>query len=118
MAYNPFDFFRKHQKVLFGVFTVIIMFVFILQFGQGDFFQRFPHWIAKFQTTGTPLAKVDGSEIKESQLRDVNGERGLANGYMLQANAKSLDATAKKAFHLAAHKLPVSTKMVKRGATL
>ena len=28
------------------------------------------------------------------------------------------DATAKKAFHLAAHKLPVSTKMVKRGATL
>ena len=28
------------------------------------------------------------------------------------------DATAKKAFHLAAHKLPVSTKMVKRGTTL
>ncbi len=28
------------------------------------------------------------------------------------------DATAKKAFHLAAHKLPVSTKLVKRGATL
>ena len=28
------------------------------------------------------------------------------------------DATAKKAFSLAAHKLPVSTKMVKRGATL
>ena len=28
------------------------------------------------------------------------------------------DASARKAFHLAAHKLPVSTKMVKRGATL
>ena len=28
------------------------------------------------------------------------------------------DATAKKAFTLAAHKLPVSTKMVKRGSTL
>jgi large subunit ribosomal protein L16 len=28
------------------------------------------------------------------------------------------DAIAKKAFHLAAHKLPVSTKMVKRGTTL
>jgi large subunit ribosomal protein L16 len=28
------------------------------------------------------------------------------------------DPTAKKAFLLAAHKLPVSTKMVKRGATL
>jgi large subunit ribosomal protein L16 len=28
------------------------------------------------------------------------------------------DATAKKAFSLAAHKLPVATKMVKRGSTL
>jgi large subunit ribosomal protein L16 len=28
------------------------------------------------------------------------------------------DEIAKKAFHLAAHKLPVATKMVKRGATL
>ncbi len=28
------------------------------------------------------------------------------------------DAMAKKAFHLAAHKLPVATKMVKRGTTL
>jgi large subunit ribosomal protein L16 len=28
------------------------------------------------------------------------------------------DASAKKAFHLASHKLPVATKMVKRGATL
>jgi large subunit ribosomal protein L16 len=28
------------------------------------------------------------------------------------------DASAKKAFHLASHKLPVSTKMVKRGAGL
>ena len=28
------------------------------------------------------------------------------------------DESAKKAFHLASHKLPVSTKMVKRGATL
>ncbi len=28
------------------------------------------------------------------------------------------DETARKAFHLAAHKLPVATRMVKRGATL
>jgi len=28
------------------------------------------------------------------------------------------DASAQKAFHLASHKLPVATKMVKRGATL
>jgi large subunit ribosomal protein L16 len=39
-------------------------------------------------------------------------------GRMLYEMEGCDDATAKKAFGLAAHKLPVSTKLVKRGATL
>ncbi len=39
-------------------------------------------------------------------------------GRMLYELAGVDDASAQKAFHLAAHKLPVSTKMVKRGAAL
>jgi large subunit ribosomal protein L16 len=39
-------------------------------------------------------------------------------GRMLYELAGVDDASAQKAFHLAAHKLPVATKMVKRGATL
>lgn len=97
MAYNPFDFFRRNQKLFFGGLTILVMFMFILSFGQGDFFQRFPQWLAKFQTHGNPMAKIDGAEIKESQLRDVGNDRGLANAYMLAANARSLDATSKKA---------------------
>jgi hypothetical protein len=97
MAYNPFDFFRRNQKVFFGGLTILVMFMFILSFGQGDFFSRFPQWVAKFQTHGDVMAKIDGAAIKESQLRDVANERNLANGYMLAANAKSLDAAAKKA---------------------
>ncbi len=97
MAYNPFDFFRRNQKLFFGGLTILVMFMFILSFGQGDFFSHFPQWVAKFQTHGDVMAKIDGATIKESQLRDVNSERGLANGYMLQANAKSLDAAARKA---------------------
>ncbi len=100
MAYNPFDFFRKHQKVLFAVVTVIIMFVFVLQAGVsggGDFFQAFPRWIAKFQTHGEPMAVIDGGTVKASQVADVGGDRGLANGYMLQANTRSLAAAAAKA---------------------
>src|SRR4051812_16181475 len=100
MAYNPFDFFRKHQKVLFAVVSVIIMFVFVLQAGVsggGDFFQAFPRWLAKFQTSGDTMAVIDGSTIKESQLRDVSVERNLANGYMIQAANKALEASAKAA---------------------
>ncbi len=39
-------------------------------------------------------------------------------GRMLYELAGVDDASAQKAFHLAAHKLPVATKMVKRGAVL
>ena len=90
MAYNPFDFFRRNQKLFFGGLTVLVMFMFILSFGQGDFFSRFPKWIEKFQTSGDKMAVIDGSTIKGSQLRNVADERGLANGYMQQANARAL----------------------------
>ena len=39
-------------------------------------------------------------------------------GRMLYELAGVDDASAQKAFHLAAHKLPVATKLVKRGAAL
>jgi large subunit ribosomal protein L16 len=39
-------------------------------------------------------------------------------GRMLYELAGVDDASAQKAFHLAAHKLPVATKLVKRGAVL
>src|SRR4051812_4290090 len=100
MAYNPFDFFRKHQKVLFAGVTVVIMFVFVLQAGVSsgaDFFQSFPRWLAQWQTHGDVMAKIDGSTIKESQLRDVAAERNLANGYMNQAASKALDAAGRAA---------------------
>jgi large subunit ribosomal protein L16 len=39
-------------------------------------------------------------------------------GRMLYELAGVDDASAQKAFHLAAHKLPVATKLVKRGTVL
>lgn len=97
MAYNPFDFFRRNQKLFFGGLTILVMFMFILSFGRGDFFSWFPQWIAKFQTHGDTMAVIDGSTIKESQLRDLATERNLANGYMIQAANKALEASAKAA---------------------
>lgn len=94
MAYNPFDFFRRNQKLFFAGLTVLVMFMFVLSFGQGDFFSWFPQQLAKWQTTGDVMVTVDGGKIKESQLGDIGRERTLANGYMLQAAGKALRAAA------------------------
>ena len=97
MAYNPFDFFRRNQKLFFAGLTVMVMFMFVLSFGQGDFFDQASTWLGKWQTHGEVMAVIDGSKIKESQLQDVSAERQLANGYMLQAAEKGLAASEKVA---------------------
>lgn len=90
MAYNPFDFFRRNQKLFFGGLTILVMFMFILSFGQGDFFSQASQWIGQWQTHGDTLAVIDGSTIKKSQVDDVSSTRGLANGYMLNVASRSL----------------------------
>lgn len=97
MAYNPFNFFRRNSKLFFAGLTILVMFMFVLSFGRGDFFSWFPQQMAKWQSTGDVMAKIDGATIKESQLRDVTAERQLANAYMLQAAGRALVATAKAA---------------------
>ncbi len=106
MAYNPFDFFRKNQKILFAALTVMVMVMFILSFGQGDFFSQFPQWIGKWQKTGDVVAKVDGNEVKESELQDVSVKRRTASAFLLQAEKEAMQALDKKAF--ASMKGPVS----------
>lgn len=97
MAYNPFDFFRRNQKLFFAGLTILVMFMFVLSFGRGDFFSWFPDQLRKWQTTGDVMAKIDGATIKESQLRDVGQERTLANNYMMQAAGKAMDASYRAA---------------------
>jgi len=93
MAYNPFDFFRRNQKLFFGGLTILVMFMFILSFGRGDFFSWFPQQMAKWQTHGDAMAVIDGSTIRQSQLGEVAAERSLANGYMIQAAGRVLEAS-------------------------
>ena len=45
MAYNPFSIFRRNQKAIFAVVTVVIMFMFVLSSGmtgKADFFNWLP----------------------------------------------------------------------------
>ena len=52
MAYNPFTVFRKHQRSIFAVLTVMCMIVFIAQFGAGDVFQRAMAYFGQGRDTG------------------------------------------------------------------
>ena len=48
MAFNPFDVFRRNQRILFAVLTVFVMFMFVLSSGLGgggDFFDWLPQWL-------------------------------------------------------------------------
>ncbi|MFO0850514.1 MAG: hypothetical protein U0871_18445 [Gemmataceae bacterium] len=89
MAFNPFDVFRRNQKILFAILTIIVMFMFVLQFGQGDFFSWFPRWLGSKRQGGDVMAVVDGAKVYESQLEGVKRHRVLANRYMAAAAARA-----------------------------
>ncbi len=97
MAYNPFDFFRRNQKILFAVITVLVMFMFVLSFGQGDFFSWLPKQMAKWQSTGAVLGTLDGSTIKESHIGEVEAKRELANSFMNELAGRNVFEARKQA---------------------
>jgi hypothetical protein len=92
MAYNPFNIFRRNQKSIFAVVTVIIMFVFVLSTGLSggnDFFDWLPRWLgAKTSKGGDVLCKLDGDKITDRDLYDLQQKRLLANRFMLMATSE------------------------------
>ncbi len=98
MAYNPFNIFRRNQKAIFAVVTVIIMFVFVLSSGLGggaDFFDWLPRWLAGKSKKGDVLCKIDGEKIYPSELNGPNGlrsKRVMANRFMIGAAEEAISA--------------------------
>ena len=85
MAFNPFDVFRRNQRILFAGLTVVIMLIFTLSFGKGDILSEIPRWFASGQRSGPVVATVDGSKLYQSQLSDTTIRRSLANQYLFNA---------------------------------
>ncbi len=81
MAFNPFTWFRKHQKVIFAGLTLLVMFVFIGSFGRGDLFD----WLARSfgpRASGETVATLYGKKIRESELERIRANRKLANNFL------------------------------------
>jgi hypothetical protein len=81
MAFNPFNFFRKYQKVIFGILAIICMLVFVLQFGAGDPFGRAMSWFGK-RHQGQPIATVYGQSVYEEDLGPILRHRQIATEFL------------------------------------
>ncbi len=97
MAFNPFSIFRRNQKILFSILTIVVMFMFVLSFGRGDFFDKVPRWLGSKRHTGEVMAVVDGDKVYASDFGAVTRKRTLANRYMSLAGAKASENLAKYA---------------------
>jgi len=85
MAFNPFNWFRKHQKVLFAGLIIVTMFIFIGSFGMGDPFQALTSWIGGRRHGGSLLATLNGKKIYESDTQHLAARRKLASDFLFQA---------------------------------
>lgn len=98
MAFNPFDIFRRNTRILFALLTSFMMFVFVLQFGQGDLFSLIPKYLSSRARTGEVLAVVGGNKVYSSELGDLETRRLLANEYMGRASDRALENLQKTVF--------------------
>lgn len=84
MAFNPFNWFRKHQKMLIAIVTIFVMFIFIAQFGQGDLFQKIGNWFGARGrgARGDVVASVHGTKYREQELQLIGAKRKLASDFI------------------------------------
>jgi hypothetical protein len=100
MAFNPFNVFRRNQKVLFAILTIVVMFMFVLSSGLGggaDFFDWLPRWLGAKGggQRGELLAVIGGSRVYERDLNYLQTKRTLANLYMSEAGARAAENLAR-----------------------
>jgi len=108
MAYNPFNIFRRNQKAIFAVITVIIMFMFVLSSGltgKADFFNWLPDWI-RGKKKGDALCELDGSRIFEGELRNIRFQRVVANKFLALASSVSAQNIQKSLLDLQSKATP------------
>jgi hypothetical protein len=87
MAFNPFNAFRKHQKVVFAALTIVCMLTFVMaggSFAGGDFFSELTRWITGRSRTHE-AATIYGKRITDFELQELRRQRRLANDFMQQA---------------------------------
>jgi hypothetical protein len=82
MAFNPFNWFRKHQKVLIAGLAIMCMVLFVFSFGAGDPIQQGLRLIGASRSGGPVVTSLYGKKITERDLQQLSKRRRLANNFM------------------------------------
>jgi hypothetical protein len=88
MAFNPFQWFRKRQKVFLAALAIFCMFLFVLQFGQGyDVFDRLLVWLGggRSQQDKTEVTQLYGKTITLGDLHELQAQREYAQAFLFAA---------------------------------
>jgi hypothetical protein len=96
MAFNPLHAFRKRQKTGLAILAILCMFLFILQFGRGDIFERLG--IGRSRKDEIVLKQPDdekflmnGKKVTGTDLYQLNHQRLMANTYLGAAYGTAAD---------------------------
>lgn len=87
MAFHPFHYFRKHQKVILAGITIIAMITFVLSgslTGRGDFFGYVTDLVGG-EGRSPKVATLYGSKVDQRSIDLVRVRRQVANLYVLGA---------------------------------
>ncbi|MBX9578963.1 MAG: hypothetical protein K2X87_01530 [Gemmataceae bacterium] len=93
MAYNPFNIFRRNQRAIFAVMTVLIMFMFVLSSGmagKADFFNWFPEWLGSKGRKGEAVCSIDGSRVSTRDVAALRRQRVMASRFMEAAAVEGI----------------------------
>ncbi len=99
MAFNPFESFRKYNKVLFVALAILCMFTFVLSAGiggGGDFFDQVSAWIGGSPAGGSWAARINGKELSTGELQRLKLQRVVANQFMTFATGDAQRAILEK----------------------
>ena len=99
MALHPFQSFRKHQRTVFAVLTIVCMLSFVMSSGiagVGDGFS----WLQQKLTGSSkyPVAgQLFGKNVDVLEMKNLGTERSLANRYMILAVMRAQDNVFREA---------------------
>jgi hypothetical protein len=96
MAFNPFNWFRKHQKVFFAGLTILCMIVFIGQFGAGDVFTRALAMFGGSRSGGPVVISLYGKKVREGDIQRMTLHRKMANDFLLIMVERSHEASCRE----------------------
>lgn len=91
MAFNPFHAFRRHQKVIFAILTIVAMVTFIFCSGvpgTKDFFlESIPEWVG-LRTRARTITELYGHRITDLEIAQAReqrmvGRQAVATGFMI-----------------------------------